>query len=164
MYAVIESGGKQYRVAVGDRVKVESLDLDAGSKLNLEKVLFLAGDDGIKVGAPYLSTQVEATVIGHGRGEKVRIFKLRRRQNSRQRAGHRQNFTELEIISIDGKTAKPADKARQKATPAKDKAEGIEGAETEVPKKAAKTSVTDDSGTKKKATKKKATKKTAAKS
>ena len=116
MYAVIESGGKQYRVAVGDRVKVESLNLDAGSKLNLEKVLFLADRDEIRIGAPYVGTHVEATVIGHGRGEKVRIFKLRRRKNSRQRAGHRQNFTELEIISIDGKAAKPADKARRKAT------------------------------------------------
>ena len=117
MYAVIESGGKQYRVAVGDRVKVESLNLDPGSKLDLEKVLFLADGSDIKVGAPYVSTQVEAKVVGHGRGDKVRIFKLRRRKNSRQRAGHRQNFTSLEIVSIDGKAVKPDDNTAPKAAP-----------------------------------------------
>ena len=113
MYAVIESGGKQYRVAVGDRLKVESLNLDPGSKLNLEKVLFLADGNDIGVGTPYVSTRVEALVVGHGRGKKVRIFKLRRRKNSRQRVGHRQNFTELEIVSIDGKAAKASDRTTQ---------------------------------------------------
>ena len=116
MYAVIESGGKQYRVAVGDRVKVETLNLDPGSKLDLDKVLFLADGDDIKVGNPYVGSKVEATVVGHGRGAKIRIFKLRRRKNSRQRAGHRQNFTELEIIRIAGKSAKPAAKPAKKTT------------------------------------------------
>ncbi len=175
MYAVIESGGKQYRVTVGDRLKVESLSLDPGSKLNLEKVLFLADGSDIKVGAPYVSTQVEATVVGHGRGEKVRIFKLRRRKNSRQRAGHRQNFTELEIVSIDGKVAKPGDKTAQGTAPGKDIAEDAGDADTKaeatqakstvkkVAKKSKKTA-TDDARAKKKTAKKKAAKKTAAKS
>ena len=120
MYAVIESGGKQYRVAVGDRVKVESLKLDAGAKLNLDKVLFLADGDAIKVGAPYIGSNVEAKVVRHGRGDKIRILKLRRRKNSRQRAGHRQNFTELEIVSIDGKSKAPTAKPAKKAVPSKD--------------------------------------------
>ena len=104
MYAVIESGGKQYKVAIGDRLKVESLDLDPGASVDLESVLFLADGDDIKVGSPYVGSTVKATVVGHGRGEKIRIFKMRRRKNSRQRTGHRQNFTELEIVSIDGKS------------------------------------------------------------
>ena len=175
MYAVIESGGKQYRVAVGDRVKVESLNLDPGSKLNLEKVLFLSDGSDITVGAPYVSTQVEATVVGHGRGEKVRILKLRRRKNSRQRAGHRQNFTELQIVSIDGKAAKPGDKPAQKATPGNDIVEDAKKTDATTEAKQAKTSAkkvakkskktaADDAGTKKKTTKKKAAKKTATKS
>ena len=109
MYAVIESGGKQYKVAIGDRLKVESLDVDPGTSVDLESVLFLADGDDIKVGSPYVGSTVTAKVVGHGRGEKIRIFKMRRRKNSRQRTGHRQNFTELEIISIDGRTAKPAE-------------------------------------------------------
>lgn len=175
MYAVIESGGKQYRVAVGDRVKVESLKLDPGSTLNLEKVLFLADGDDIKVGAPYVRSHVEATVLGHGRGEKVRIFKLRRRKNSRQRAGHRQSFTELEIISIDGNSTRPVAKATQKVAPARDRAVGTETTDTETVDKKAKTSVkkvakkskktvASETGTKKKTTKKKVSKKTAKKS
>lgn len=120
MYAVIESGGKQYRVAIGDKLKVESLKLDPGSKLDLGKVLFLSDGKDTKIGNPYLGSKVEATVVGHGRGEKIRVFKLRRRKNSRTQAGHRQNFTELEIISIDGKSApdavsQPTDIAEQSA-------------------------------------------------
>lgn len=116
MYAVIQSGGKQYRVTVGDRLKVESLKLDPGSKLSLDNVLLVADGEDVEVGGPNLSTKVEATVVGHGRGEKVRIFKLRRRKNSRQQAGHRQNFTELEIVSIAGKSAQvPTEKAAKKA-------------------------------------------------
>jgi large subunit ribosomal protein L21 len=111
MYAVIESGGKQYRVAIGDRLKVESLKLDPGSSVDLEKVLLLADGGEVRVGSPYVGSKVEATVVEHGRGDKVRIFKLRRRKNSRTRAGHRQNYTELEIVSIDGKKAEPATNA-----------------------------------------------------
>lgn len=111
MYAVIESGGKQYRVAVGDRLRVESLRAEPGQTVDLDKVLLVSGKDGVEIGMPAVGTKVEATVIGHGRGPKVRIFKLRRRQNSRTRGGHRQNYTELQITSIAGVTepaAKPA--------------------------------------------------------
>ncbi len=111
MYAVIASGGKQYKVAIGDRLKVESLDLDPGASVDLESVLFLSDGEDIKAGSPYLNSVVRATVIGHGRGEKIRIFKMRKRKNSRQRTGHRQNFTELEIVSIDGKAVEPAAKS-----------------------------------------------------
>jgi large subunit ribosomal protein L21 len=109
MYAVIDSGGKQYRVALGDRLKVESLKAEPGAKINLENVLMVADAGDIKVGTPHLDTAVEATVIGHGRGKKVRIFKMRRRKGSRQHAGHRQNFTELEITRIGEAKAEPAE-------------------------------------------------------
>jgi len=127
MYAVIESGGKQYKVAIGDRLKVESLDLVPGASVDLESVLFLRDGDDVKVGSPFLGSTVTATVVGHGRGEKIRIFKMRRRKNSRQRTGHRQNFTELEIVSIDGKTAD----LTGKAAPASDSTpEPVEAADT----------------------------------
>lgn len=105
MYAVIESGGKQYRVAVGDRVKVESLKAEPGAEVQLDNVLLVADGDKIDVGSPYTGGSVSATVVEHGRGRKVRILKFRRRQNSRTHAGHRQNYTELEITGIGGKTA-----------------------------------------------------------
>lgn len=125
MYAVIESGGKQYRVAVGDRVKVESLRAEPGAEVQLDHVLLVADGDKVEMGSPYIGTAVSARVVEHGRGPKVRILKFRRRQNSRTHAGHRQNYTELEITGIGGKSgkkpaktaAKPADKA-EKAAPA----------------------------------------------
>ncbi len=108
MYAVIESGGKQYRVALGDRLRVETLVAEAGSTVELDKVLAVAGDDGLRVGTPHLeATTVTATVVGHGRGKKIRVFKMKRRKNYRRTQGHRQNFTELEITAIAGVT-KPA--------------------------------------------------------
>lgn len=104
MYAVIESGGKQYRVAVGDVLRVEKLAVDAGATVQLDKVLLIADDADIKVGAPVLNgTTVTATVRSHGRGEKIRIFKMRRRKHFRKHAGHRQDYTELEITQIAGR-------------------------------------------------------------
>ncbi|MDH3639878.1 MAG: 50S ribosomal protein L21, partial [Gammaproteobacteria bacterium] len=102
MYAVIETGSKQYRVMVGDRLKVESLVAEPGATVDLSKVLLVAGGDDVQVGQPTLDTVVQATVVGHGRGEKIYVFKMRRRKNSRTRTGHRQNFTELEITHIGG--------------------------------------------------------------
>ena len=105
MYAVIESGGKQYRVAVGDRLKVESLKADAGATVALDKVLVVADTDDVQIGAPHLDgVTVEAKVVGHGRGDKIRVFKMKRRKDYRRTYGHRQNFTELEIMSIGGET------------------------------------------------------------
>lgn len=115
MYAVIESGGKQYRVAVGDRVKVESLKAEPGAEVQLDNVLLVADGDKIDVGSPYTGASVSATVVEHGRGRKVRILKFRRRQNSRTHAGHRQNYTELEITGIGGKTAGAAKPAKSAA-------------------------------------------------
>ncbi len=111
MYAVIESGGKQYRVALGERLRVETLAVEAGSTVELDKVLAVAGDDGLRIGTPHLeATTVTATVVGHGRGDKIRVFKMKRRKNYRRTQGHRQNYTELEITAIAGVT-KPVEPA-----------------------------------------------------
>ncbi len=136
MYAVIKTGGKQYRVAVGDKVKVESLNAEAGDKITLDQVLMIGDGDKVEVGTPTLDKSVEATVLSNGRGKKLRVVKFRRRQNSRTRTGHRQNYTELEITAIGGKAAsKPAakKKAAEKPAPAKKAA----------PKKAAATGADD---------------------
>ncbi|HEY8548757.1 MAG TPA: 50S ribosomal protein L21 [Vicinamibacterales bacterium] len=109
MYAVIETGGKQYRVAPGDVIRVERLDVPAGESIDLDRVLLVADDEGARIGNPVLSgVTVTAKVRAHGRGEKVRIFKLRRRKNYRRRAGHRQDYTELEITQVAGAGAAPS--------------------------------------------------------
>lgn len=101
MYAVIKTGGKQYRVTAGDKLKVESLDAAVGSVITLTEVLAVGQGAEVRVGNPLVAgAAVTATVIGHGRGDKVRIFKLRRRKHYQKRAGHRQNFTELRIDAI----------------------------------------------------------------
>ena len=101
MYAVIETGGKQYRVAVGDVVRVEKLLVEAGASINLDKVLMVADAGDVRVGNPLLAgAAVTATVKSHGRGEKIRILKFRRRKHHRKQAGHRQDYTELEITAI----------------------------------------------------------------
>ncbi len=102
MYAIIKTGGKQYRVSVGEKLKVETLDAEVGAVVTLEEVLAVSGDNGLKVGAPFVEgAAVKATVLSHGRGEKVRIFKFRRRKHSMKSGGHRQNYTELKIESIE---------------------------------------------------------------
>ncbi|KAF0190770.1 MAG: 50S ribosomal protein L21 [Gammaproteobacteria bacterium] len=101
MYAVIKTGGKQYRVAAGDTLKVEKLVADAGAAVDLNEVLMIADGDNISVGAPFISgAKVTATVESHGRGDKVKILKFRRRKHFRKRMGHRQSFTELKITGI----------------------------------------------------------------
>jgi len=101
MYAVVETGGKQYRVAVGDVLRIEKLDADAGTTVNLDKVLMVADGDNVKVGAPLLSgAAVEAKIKAHGRDDKILVFKFRRRKHYRKTQGHRQHFTEIEITSI----------------------------------------------------------------
>lgn len=103
MYAIIRTGGKQYRVAVGDTVKVETLEVEAGSEVTLNDVLLVAAEDGsIKAGKPVVEgASVKATVLSHGRSDKVRIFKFRRRKHSMKSGGHRQNYTELKIEAIN---------------------------------------------------------------
>ncbi len=101
MYAVIKTGGKQYRVAEGSTLKVEKLDAAEGSSVELDHVLMIADGDDVKVGAPYLDGgKVTATVKAHGRGKKVQIIKFRRRKHHMKRQGHRQAFTEIEVTGI----------------------------------------------------------------
>jgi len=103
MYAVIETGGKQYRVSPGDVIRVEKLDVSAGASVDLDQVLMVCDEAEVRVGNPVLpGATVTAMVKGHGRGDKVWIFKMRRRKNYRRNAGHRQDYTELEITGIGG--------------------------------------------------------------
>lgn len=102
MYAVIKTGGKQYRVAAGDKLRVETLDVEEGTTVNLDQVLMVGEGDSINVGAPMLAgATVSATVLQHGRGKKIDVIKFRRRKHYRRQMGHRQNFTELEITAIN---------------------------------------------------------------
>ncbi len=101
MYAVIKAGGKQYRVAAGDKVRIEQVPADVGAELVLDQVLMVVDGDKVALGQPVLSgAAVKATVLGHGRGDKVQIFKMRRRKHYRKSQGHRQNFTEIRIDGI----------------------------------------------------------------
>jgi large subunit ribosomal protein L21 len=102
MYAVIKTGGKQYRVAEGEKIRVEKLPGNVGDKVTLTDVLLLAGD-APKIGNPLVKgANVEATIVAHGKGEKVIVFKFRRRKNYRRKTGHRQPYTALEITGITG--------------------------------------------------------------
>jgi large subunit ribosomal protein L21 len=103
MYAVIKSGGKQYRVSPGEKLKVESVKADVGAEVVLDQVLMVGEGENVRLGQPMLAgAQVKATVVGHGRGDKVSIFKMRRRKHYQKHQGHRQNYTELKIDSIVG--------------------------------------------------------------
>ena len=103
MYAVIKTGGKQYRVSEGDTLRVESLDANEGDSVDFDEVLMVGEGADIKVGEPLLEgSRVTATVKTHGRGKKVEIIKFRRRKHHMKRMGHRQNFTEVEITGISG--------------------------------------------------------------
>ena len=101
MYAVIQTGGKQYRVSEGDTLKVEKLAAEAGADIEIDRVLMVADGDSVTVGRPYVAgSKVTATVKSHGRHAKVRIIKFRRRKHHLKRQGHRQWFTELQITGI----------------------------------------------------------------
>ena len=103
MYAVIKTGGKQYKVAAGEKLKVESLTADVGATVTFEEVLMIANGDSHKIGAPVIAGgKVTAEVVSHGRGDKIRIIKHRRRKNSHKEMGHRQNYTEVRIKEIVG--------------------------------------------------------------
>jgi len=102
MYAVFQSGGKQHRVTEGQTLRLEKIDLEAGASIDFDKVLMIANGEEINVGAPYITGgKVVAEVITHGRGEKVKIVKFRRRKHSRKSQGHRQWFTEVKITAIN---------------------------------------------------------------
>ncbi len=101
MYAVIKTGGKQYRVAAGEKIKVEQIPADVGAEITLDQVLMVGEGESVKIGAPTVSgASVKATVLSQGRHDKVKIFKMRRRKHYQKRQGHRQNYTELRIDSI----------------------------------------------------------------
>ena len=103
MYAVVKTGGKQYKVAPGEKLKVEQIPADVGAEVILDQVLLVSEGEAVRLGQPTVAgASVKATVVAHGRGEKIRIFKMRRRKHYQKHQGHRQNFTELRIESIVG--------------------------------------------------------------
>jgi large subunit ribosomal protein L21 len=103
MYAVIKTGGKQYKVAPGEKLKVEQLPAEVGTEVVLDQVLMIGEGESIRLGQPMVSgATVTATVVSQGRGDKVTIFKMRRRKHYQKHQGHRQNYTELKIESITG--------------------------------------------------------------
>ncbi|MBX2869387.1 MAG: 50S ribosomal protein L21 [Acidiferrobacterales bacterium] len=123
MYAVVKTGGKQYKVAIGDKLRVEKLVAEEGASVDLGEVLMVADGDNIQVGEPVLDTTVTATVVGHGRDKKIKVFKMKRRKNYRRTQGHRQSFTEVEITGIGGAkaAAKPAAEKKAEKKPVEEK-------------------------------------------
>ena len=120
MYAVIKTGGKQYRVSPGDKLRVESLAVAEGESIDFDQILMVSDGDNVSVGNPLVSQAVvTAKVLSHGRGDKIRIVKFRRRKHHRKQMGHRQNFTQLEIVSINGVTAPASSKDAAKSDTAK---------------------------------------------
>jgi len=101
MYAVISTGGKQYKLAQGDVCRVEKLDAEEGATVEIDKVLMIADGDNINIGTPFVDGgKVTATVKSHGRAKKVEIMKFRRRKHHQKRTGHRQYYTEIEVTAI----------------------------------------------------------------
>ena len=129
MYAIIETGGKQYRGQEGDVITVEMLDVNAGDKVELDKVLVLSDDNGLKVGTPYVEgAKVIAEAVENGKGKKVIIFKYKAKKDYRKKQGHRQPYTMIEIKSLGGK-------ATAKAAPKKEEAKEEPKAEVKAEKK-----------------------------
>ncbi|MDR1647281.1 MAG: 50S ribosomal protein L21 [Zoogloeaceae bacterium] len=101
MYAVIKTGGKQYRVSAGQKLKVEQIPAEVGAEVTLDQVLMVGEGENVKIGAPLVvGAAVKATVVSHGRHDKIKIFKMRRRKHYQKHQGHRQNYTELRIDAI----------------------------------------------------------------
>ena len=103
MYAVIKTGGKQYKVAIGDKLKLELIPSDIGSKIELTDVLMIVDNDQVRIGSPVIGgASVTASILSQGRHKKVRIFKMRRRKHYQKHQGHRQYYTEVSIDAING--------------------------------------------------------------
>lgn len=103
MYAVVRSGGKQYRVSPGGSVRVEKLSGEVGSKITLDEVLMIGGEGDVKIGTPTVDgASVSGTITAQGRGDKIRVFKMKRRKGYRRTQGHRQDYTEIAIDGISG--------------------------------------------------------------
>ncbi|HHU95269.1 MAG TPA: 50S ribosomal protein L21 [Alcaligenaceae bacterium] len=102
MYAVIKTGGKQYRVCVGQKLKIEQIPADIGQEISLDQVLSVGEGEALKIGAPFVDgAKVTATVLAQGRHDKIKIFKMRRRKGYRRTQGHRQNYTEIRIEAVN---------------------------------------------------------------
>ena len=128
MYAVIETGGKQYRVQEGDVLTIEKLNVEAGDKVEFDKVLVLAKEGDLKVGAPYVEgAKVFGEVVENGKGQKVIIYKYKAKKDYRKKQGHRQPYTMVKIESLDG--------SAPKAAPAKAEVQAEETAESKTEKK-----------------------------
>ncbi len=114
MYAVIETGGKQYRVQEGDVITVEKSDVEAGEKINFDRVLLLSDGETVKVGAPYVeSCNVAGTVVEHGKGQKVIIFKYKSKKDYRKKQGHRQPYTMIKIEKVSARKARKTKSANE---------------------------------------------------
>ena len=117
MYAIIKTGGKQYRVQEGDVLNVEKLNAEAGEKIEFTKVLALSDDNGLTVGKPYIeNAKVEAEVVANGKAQKVIIFKYKSKKDYRKKQGHRQPFTTVEIKSLGGTEEKKAEPEKKVST------------------------------------------------
>lgn len=117
MYAIIETGGKQYRVQEGDVITVEKLNKEAGETIELDKVLVLNDDKELKVGAPYIEgAKVFGEVVENGKGKKVVIYKYKAKKDYHKKQGHRQPYTMIEIKSLDGKAPAKAAKPEKKVS------------------------------------------------
>ena len=102
MYAVVKTGGKQYRLGIGDSVKVEKLPNEIGGIIELSQILMISDGSEVKVGTPLLTgASVKAEVVGHGRNKKIKVFKMKRRKKYRRTQGHRQAFTQLKVTEIN---------------------------------------------------------------
>ena len=114
MYAIIETGGKQYRVQEGDTIIVEKIAAEVGDQVELDKVLLLSDDADVKVGSPYIEgAKVIAEVVETGKGKKIIVFKFKSKKDYRKKQGHRQPYTALKIESLTGKASKKASKAQE---------------------------------------------------
>ena len=103
MYAVIKTGGKQYRVCAGQKLKIEQIPAEVGAEITLDEVLMLGEGENVQIGAPLVDgAKVQCTVLSHGRHPKIKIFKMRRRKHYQKHQGHRQNYTEIEVKNIQG--------------------------------------------------------------
>ena len=164
MYAVFRSGGKQYRAAKGDVLRLEKIEADEGATVKFDEVLLVGEGSDVKVGTPVLSgSTVSGKVLRQGKSRKVPVVKFKRRQNYLRQGSHRQFFTEVEITSITGGSAKKAAPAKEEAAEAKPAAKKKVTKKKAAKKPAAKKATAKKAATKKPAAKKKASKKKVAK-
>lgn len=162
MYAVFSTGGKQYRASTGDVITVEKLEAEKGSSIEMDEVLLVGEGKDIQVGTPFLKGgKVTARVLEHGRGDKIKIIKFKRRKNHLKTQGHRQYFTSLEITGIESAAPKPKESEPTEAAAAPKKKAAAKKASKK--KAAAKKASKKKAGAKKAGAKKAASKKTASK-